>query len=75
MLLNHTQIMFYRTKILNQANLMRTISNTFLILKHKLQIMDINLRMQVAIHIEPIGVYSKKYKSLEELPDGADNSN
>ncbi|GLH64396.1 MetQ/NlpA family ABC transporter substrate-binding protein [Parageobacillus sp. G301] len=23
------------------------------------------------IHIEPIGVYSKKYKSLEELPDGA----
>ncbi|PIC69668.1 methionine ABC transporter substrate-binding protein [Sporosarcina sp. P2] len=24
-----------------------------------------------AIHIEPIGVYSKKYKSLEELPDGA----
>jgi len=24
-----------------------------------------------AIHIEPIGVYSKKYKSLDELPDGA----
>ncbi|ARJ38245.1 methionine ABC transporter substrate-binding protein [Sporosarcina ureae] len=24
-----------------------------------------------AIHIEPIGVYSKKYDSLEELPDGA----
>ncbi|WP_153732081.1 MetQ/NlpA family ABC transporter substrate-binding protein [Sporosarcina obsidiansis] len=24
-----------------------------------------------AIHIEPIGVYSKKYKTLEELPDGA----
>jgi len=24
-----------------------------------------------AIHIEPIGVYSQKYKSLEELPDGA----
>lgn len=24
-----------------------------------------------AIHIEPIGVYSKKYKSLEELPEGA----
>ncbi|MBB3869212.1 MetQ/NlpA family ABC transporter substrate-binding protein [Geobacillus sp. NFOSA3] len=23
------------------------------------------------IHIEPIGLYSKKYKSLEELPDGA----
>ncbi|HLG26942.1 MAG TPA: MetQ/NlpA family ABC transporter substrate-binding protein [Paenisporosarcina sp.] len=23
------------------------------------------------IHIEPIGVYSKKYKSLEELPEGA----
>jgi D-methionine transport system substrate-binding protein len=23
------------------------------------------------IHIEPIGVYSKKYKSLEDLPDGA----
>jgi D-methionine transport system substrate-binding protein len=23
------------------------------------------------IHIEPIGVYSKRYKSLEELPDGA----
>ncbi len=23
------------------------------------------------IHIEPIGVYSKKYKSLEELPNGA----
>jgi D-methionine transport system substrate-binding protein len=23
------------------------------------------------IHIEPIGVYSQKYKSLEELPDGA----
>lgn len=23
------------------------------------------------IHIEPIGVYSKKYKSLKELPDGA----
>ncbi|MGI2329304.1 MetQ/NlpA family ABC transporter substrate-binding protein [Planococcus sp. YIM B11945] len=23
------------------------------------------------IHIEPIGVYSKKYKSLSELPDGA----
>lgn len=23
------------------------------------------------IHIEPIGIYSKKYKSLEELPDGA----
>lgn len=24
-----------------------------------------------AIHIEPIGVYSKKYESLEELPEGA----
>ncbi|MDN4074069.1 MULTISPECIES: MetQ/NlpA family ABC transporter substrate-binding protein [Fictibacillus] len=24
-----------------------------------------------AIHIEPMGVYSKKYKSLKELPDGA----
>lgn len=24
-----------------------------------------------AIHIEPIGIYSKKYKSLDELPDGA----
>ncbi|MDW0113522.1 MetQ/NlpA family ABC transporter substrate-binding protein [Sporosarcina saromensis] len=24
-----------------------------------------------AIHIEPIGVYSKKYKALDELPDGA----
>ncbi|MGG0643325.1 MetQ/NlpA family ABC transporter substrate-binding protein [Sporosarcina gallistercoris] len=24
-----------------------------------------------SIHIEPIGVYSKKYKSLDELPDGA----
>lgn len=24
-----------------------------------------------AIHIEPIGVYSKKYDSLQELPDGA----
>lgn len=24
------------------------------------------------IHIEPIGVYSKKYKSLEELPNGAE---
>ncbi|WP_432360294.1 MetQ/NlpA family ABC transporter substrate-binding protein [Sporosarcina sp. UB5] len=24
-----------------------------------------------AIHIEPIGVYSKKYKTLDELPDGA----
>lgn len=24
-----------------------------------------------AIHIEPIGIYSKKYKSLEELPKGA----
>ncbi|WP_301108869.1 MetQ/NlpA family ABC transporter substrate-binding protein [Sporosarcina sp.] len=24
-----------------------------------------------SIHIEPIGVYSKKYKSLEELPEGA----
>ncbi|HEX5564138.1 MAG TPA: MetQ/NlpA family ABC transporter substrate-binding protein, partial [Sporosarcina sp.] len=23
------------------------------------------------IHIEPMGVYSKKYKSLDELPDGA----
>jgi D-methionine transport system substrate-binding protein len=23
------------------------------------------------IHIEPIGIYSKKYKSLEELPEGA----
>jgi D-methionine transport system substrate-binding protein len=23
------------------------------------------------VHIEPIGVYSKRYKSLEELPDGA----
>jgi len=23
------------------------------------------------VHIEPIGVYSQKYKSLEELPDGA----
>ena len=34
--------------------------------------MDINLQMQVAIHIEPIGVYSKKYKSIEELPEGAE---
>lgn len=24
-----------------------------------------------AIHIEPIGIYSKKYKSLEDLPEGA----
>ncbi|MFJ7951238.1 MetQ/NlpA family ABC transporter substrate-binding protein [Lysinibacillus sp. NPDC096418] len=24
-----------------------------------------------AIHVEPIGIYSKKYKSLEELPKGA----
>ena len=23
------------------------------------------------IHIEPIGIYSKKYKSLDEVPDGA----
>ena len=23
------------------------------------------------IHLEPIGVYSQKYKSLKELPDGA----
>ncbi|KGR91638.1 methionine ABC transporter substrate-binding protein [Ureibacillus massiliensis 4400831 = CIP 108448 = CCUG 49529] len=25
-----------------------------------------------SIHIEPIGIYSKKYKSLDELPDGAE---
>ncbi|BDH62756.1 lipoprotein [Lysinibacillus sp. PLM2] len=25
-----------------------------------------------AIHIEPIGIYSQKYKSLDELPDGAE---
>src|SRR5690606_11588935 len=23
------------------------------------------------VHIEPIGIYSKKYKSLDEVPDGA----
>ena len=33
--------------------------------------MAINSSMQVAIHIEPIGLYSKKYKSLDELPEGA----
>ena len=27
--------------------------------------------MQAAIHIEPIGVYSKEYESIEELPEGA----
>lgn len=24
------------------------------------------------VHVEPIGIYSKKYKSLDELPDGAE---
>ncbi|MBD8070431.1 MetQ/NlpA family ABC transporter substrate-binding protein [Bacillus sp. PS06] len=37
------------------------------------QIADNNYEFTNAggIHIEPIGVYSKKYKSLDELPDGA----
>ena len=39
----------------------------------ELQIADNDYKFVNAggIHIEPIGVYSKKYKSLEELPDGA----
>ena len=24
-----------------------------------------------AIHLEPVGLYSKKYKSLQEIPDGS----
>ncbi len=39
----------------------------------ELQIADNDYKFVNAggIHIEPIGVYSKKYKSLEKLPDGA----
>ncbi|HHX60900.1 MAG TPA: MetQ/NlpA family ABC transporter substrate-binding protein [Epulopiscium sp.] len=37
------------------------------------QIADFNYEIQEfgKIHIEPLGVYSKKYASLDELPDGA----
>ena len=31
----------------------------------------LHLKAAVGVHIEPMGVYSKKYKSLAELPDGA----
>ena len=40
--------MFCRIKTLKSEKLMQTISNTFLILKHKLLITDTNLLMQVA---------------------------
>ena len=50
---------------------MQTISNTFLTLKQ--QIADHGYKFVNAggIHIEPIGIYSKEYESLEELPEGA----
>ena len=50
---------------------MQTISNTSLILKQ--QIADHGYKFVNAggIHIEPIGIYSKEYESLEELPEGA----
>ena len=32
---------------------------------------SINLVEIADIHLEPMGIYSKNYKSLEELPDGA----
>jgi D-methionine transport system substrate-binding protein len=37
------------------------------------QMAENNYKFEVAggIHIEPIGVYSKKYKSLDDLPEGA----
>lgn len=37
------------------------------------QIKEHNYNFEIAgtVHIEPMGVYSKKYKSLDELPDGA----
>ncbi|MCR5558409.1 MAG: ABC transporter substrate-binding protein, partial [Butyrivibrio sp.] len=31
----------------------------------------LHLAAVAGIHIEPMGIYSQKYKSLEELPDGA----
>lgn len=31
----------------------------------------LHLKAAVGVHIEPMGVYSKKFKSLAELPDGA----
>ncbi|MBA4536924.1 MetQ/NlpA family ABC transporter substrate-binding protein [Bacillus aquiflavi] len=33
---------------------------------------DYDFEIAGKVHLEPIGVYSKKYKSLEELPDGAE---
>ncbi|MFM1653859.1 MetQ/NlpA family ABC transporter substrate-binding protein [Brevibacillus sp. B_LB10_24] len=32
---------------------------------------NMDLQPVVAVHIEPFGAYSKKYKSLDELPEGA----
>ncbi|MEC0696871.1 methionine ABC transporter substrate-binding lipoprotein MetQ [Bacillus atrophaeus] len=32
---------------------------------------DYNLVNAGAVHLEPFGIYSKKYKSLKDLPDGA----
>ena len=31
----------------------------------------LHLKAVAGVHIEPMGIYSQKYKSLEELPDGA----
>ena len=52
--------------------LMQTTSNTFLILNlvlkdHKGE-KGYDFVSAGAIHIEPIGIYSKKYKSLKDLP-------
>lgn len=32
----------------------------------------LHLAAVAGVHIEPMGIYSRKYKSLEELPDGAE---
>jgi ABC-type metal ion transport system substrate-binding protein len=31
----------------------------------------LHLKAVAGVHIEPMGIYSQKYKSLSELPDGA----
>ena len=31
----------------------------------------LHLKAVAGVHIEPMGIYSQKYKALSELPDGA----
>ena len=63
--------MFYQIKILNRVNLDANYFQHIPYLDQQIIDHGYKFANAGAIHIEPMAVYSKKYKSIEELPDGA----